>query len=328
MKRIAQDIKQNEFCKVYLLYGQEAYLRNQYKDKLIKALTTEGDTMNFSAYQGKDLPIGEIIDIAETMPFLADRRVIYIDESSLFGATGGSEELAEYIKQLPDTVCMIFSEESVDKRSKMYKAVVSSGYAACFDRLSREDISKWVLSRLRAEDKQITRQALDDFLDGAGDDMMLIKSELDKLLSYTYGREGITSSDIEAICIPRIEDKIFAMLDHMMAHRTQQALMTYSDLLKLREAPSKVLFMIERQLRMILHVKGLLGEGRAQKDIAAALGANPYAIGKIIPYARNSKTEDVVKALDLCAQTEEDSKSGRINDQIGVELLIIAISKR
>ena len=55
MKTIDEDIKTGQFKQAYLLYGEEAYLKKQYKDKLIHALATEGDTMNFSTFSGKDI---------------------------------------------------------------------------------------------------------------------------------------------------------------------------------------------------------------------------------------------------------------------------------
>ena len=77
MQRLIQDLKSGDFKKIYLLYGQEAYLRKQYKDKLKEAMIGD-DTMNFSYYEGKDFTVGEVIDQAETMPFFADRRLILI----------------------------------------------------------------------------------------------------------------------------------------------------------------------------------------------------------------------------------------------------------
>lgn len=53
MKRIAQDIKSGQFGNVYLLYGEEAYLRRQYRDNLKKALVPEDDTMNCSVYTAR-----------------------------------------------------------------------------------------------------------------------------------------------------------------------------------------------------------------------------------------------------------------------------------
>ena len=83
MQRLIQDLKSGDFKKIYLLYGQEAYLRKQYKDKLKEAMIGD-DTMNFSYYEGKDFTVGEVIDQAETMPFFADRRLILIEKSGLF----------------------------------------------------------------------------------------------------------------------------------------------------------------------------------------------------------------------------------------------------
>ena len=84
MKTIDEDIKNGTFRQLYLLYGEEVYLKKQYKDKLVKAMTTEGDTMNFSAFEGKDTVTGQLIDLAETLPFFAERRVIIVEDSGFF----------------------------------------------------------------------------------------------------------------------------------------------------------------------------------------------------------------------------------------------------
>ena len=78
MQRINEDIKTGQLKQVYLLYGEEAYLRKQYKDRLKKALCADGDTMNFHYCEGKDVNVPQIIDLAETLPFLAERRVLLI----------------------------------------------------------------------------------------------------------------------------------------------------------------------------------------------------------------------------------------------------------
>ena len=84
MKTIDEHIKTGQFKNAYLLYGDEDYLKKQYRDKLIKALLSEGDTMNFAKFEGKDISVGEVIDLAETLPFFADRRVILISDSGFF----------------------------------------------------------------------------------------------------------------------------------------------------------------------------------------------------------------------------------------------------
>ena len=115
MKNLQEDIKTGNFRRVYLLCGDEAYLKIQYKDKLIKALNPDDDTMNFSKYEGKGIEVREMIDLCETMPFFADYRVILVENSGFF--KNKCDELADYIKTLPDYVRMVFVEEEVDKRS-------------------------------------------------------------------------------------------------------------------------------------------------------------------------------------------------------------------
>ena len=123
MQRINEDIKTGQLKQVYLLYGEEAYLRKQYKDRLKKALCADGDTMNFHYCEGKDVNVPQIIDLAETLPFLAERRVLLIENSGLFKR--GGETLADYLKAPCDTAFFIFAETEVDKRSKLYKTVQS-----------------------------------------------------------------------------------------------------------------------------------------------------------------------------------------------------------
>ena len=130
MKTIDEDIRNGQYKTMYLLYGAEAYLKKQYKDKLIKALVAEGDTMNFSAYEGKGINPKELIDLAETLPFFAERRVILVENSGFF--KNSCDDLAEYLLEPAASTCFLFVEEEVDKRSKMYKAVAKGGKAVEF----------------------------------------------------------------------------------------------------------------------------------------------------------------------------------------------------
>ena len=84
MQRINEDIKNGNFKQIYLLYGTEAYLKKQYKDKLKNAMAAPDDDMNFTTFEGKNINPKEVIDLAETLPFFADRRVILIEDSGFF----------------------------------------------------------------------------------------------------------------------------------------------------------------------------------------------------------------------------------------------------
>ena len=126
MQTIANDIKTGSFHRVYLLYGEESYLKRSYKNQLKEALIRPNDTMNYHYFEGKGINPKSIIDLAETMPFLADFRFILIENSGFF--KNSCDELAAYIKDIPETCVFLFVENEIDRRGKLYKAVKQFGY--------------------------------------------------------------------------------------------------------------------------------------------------------------------------------------------------------
>lgn len=325
MQRIQNDIKQNTFQPVYLLYGEERYLKRQYTDRLRGALCPEGDQMNSHFYSGKDTPVGEIIDLAETMPFLAERRVIFIFDSGLFKS--GGEKLAEYLTEPSETTCFVFTESDVDKRSKLYKAVQSKGYVAEFTMQDEQTLKRWIAGTLGKEGKKITENTVQLFLQKTGTDMENIQMELEKLICYCMDREIVTSEDVEAICTNRISNHIFDMINAIADGRTRQALQLYYDLLALKEPPMRILFLIAKQCNQLLQVKEMRSRGYDSKAIAPKLGVPPFVAGKFITQAGRFKTSVLRAAVEQCVEAEEAVKSGRMNDMMSVEVLILSVLK-
>lgn len=325
MKRIAQDIKNGQFCKLYLLYGEEAYLRRQYRDNLRKALVSEEDTMNCSVYSGKDINVNEVVDLAGTMPFFAERRVIIVENSGWFKS--GNDQIVTLIKALPDTTCMIFVEEEVDKRGRLFKAVTTNGYAANCEMQDETMLKKWVMGLLKKENKSITPDALNLLLDRTGTNMENIRREVEKLVCYKYYEEGITAADVEELCIVQLQNQIFDMVEAVAQKKQKQALRLYYNLLALKEAPMKILVLIARQFHMLLQVKEMKSKGYQESDIARQTGLNPYFLKKkYIPQAAQFKLSQLEAALRTCVEAEENVKTGRMSDMFSVELLIVSLS--
>ena len=298
MKRIVEDIKSGRFSKVYLLYGEEAYLRRQYCEKLREALVAEGDTMNCSVYAGKDINVNEVVDRADTMPFFAERRVIIIENSGWLKS--GNDQIVAMIKTLPETTCIIFVEEETDKRSKLYKAITANGYAALCEMQDEATLKKWVLGLLKKENKQITADALELLLDKTGTNMENIRRELEKLICYKYYEEGITEADVEALCVVQIQNQIFDMVEAVALKEQKRALELYYNLLALKEAPMKILALTARQFHMLLQVKEMKGKGYQESDIAKKIGLNPYFLKKkYIPQAARFQLSQLIDALTI-----------------------------
>ena len=121
MKNIKKDLEQKDIKRAYLIFGEERFLVRSAKNMLLRGLVTEGDTMNFTGYSGRECNAPKIIDLAETLPFFADYRVILVEDSGWFKTA--ADEMAEYVRQIPESTCIIFVETEVDKRNKLYKQV-------------------------------------------------------------------------------------------------------------------------------------------------------------------------------------------------------------
>lgn len=323
MRRINEDIKNQQFNHLYLLYGAEDYLRNQYKDKLKKALAGD-DTMNLSYFEGKDIDPNQVIDIAETMPFLSERRVIVIENSGFFKQS--QEKLAEYLAEIPESTYIVFVEKEVDKRSKMYKAAQKNGYVSEFQEQDEATLGKWVKTLANKEGKQMTGSVIEAFLHKAGTDMENIQKEFEKLVCYTMDQSEITTQDVETICTERIQNRIFEMIEAIAEKRQKQALDLYYDLLTLKEPPMRILFLISRQFNMLLQTRVLLQKRYDNRAIGEKIGVSPYIAKKYMTQASKFKEDFLRDALEECVQTEEDVKTGRMTDVIAVELLIIKYS--
>lgn len=324
MKNLNEDIKKGEFRQVYLLYGEEDYLKNQYKNRLKKAILQDDDTMNFSSYEGKGIPVQEIIDQAETMPFFAERRLILVENSGFF--KNACPQLAEYLPQTPEETIFVFVESEVDKRSKLYKTVKEKGRAVELGRQDDRTLSAWVRSLIKKEGKNITNDGLALFLEKAGDDMENIANELEKLFCYTYEKDFVEARDVEEVCTVTTENRVFDMIRAVAEKRQRQALELYYDLLSLKEPPMRILFLIAREFNQMLLVKDLREQGLDSRAIASKAGIAPFIAKRSLAQAERFKMEVLRRAVADCVEAEEAVKTGKLADRLAVEMLIVQYS--
>ena len=325
MKTIDEDIKNGTFRQCYLLYGEETYLKNQYRDKLMRAAAAQGDTMNVSSFEGKDVSPAALVDLAETLPFFAERRVILVQDSGFF--KNSNDKITDYLSDISPSTCLIFVESEVDKRTKAFKAAKKAGAAAEFGIQKEALITRWILGRLAKEHKKITRDTMQFFIARTGFDMGNIDKELEKLLCYTLGNDVIETADVAAVVTARLENRIFEMVDAIAGHRQAKALELYSDLLALKEAPMRILYLLIRQFRILAETKELAAKGCGASEIAQKIKVPEFAARKNMAQAKGFLGQGLLLALKDGAELEEAVKTGRINDKIAVEILIVKYSE-
>lgn len=326
MKTIAEHIKKNEFKNVYLLYGEEAYLRHQYRDKLKEALCPEGDEMNISRFEGKGISNVEVADLAETLPFFAERRLIIIEESGWF--KNGSDGFEEKLKEFPDTTFLVFVESEVDKRGKLYKTVKDLGYVAEMKTPKEKELLTWLTLQCKREGKQITESAAQYLIEQGGSNMNMLQMELEKVLSYAIDAEEIRLEDVQEVCSNQAENQIFEMLDAIGNQNREKALTLYHDLLTLREPAMRILYLLTRQIHILLQVSEMTRLNMDNGSIASKAGIPPFTVGKYKSQIGHFSYSELVGMLEKCQDVDAGIKRGRYQDVIGVELLIVEFSTK
>lgn len=325
MRNIDNDIKTGQLKRVYLLYGEERYLLRQYRDRLKKAFVDPEDTMNFASFEGSEINPAEIIDLAETLPFFAENRLILIEDSGWGKKT--PDEIGDYLNHIPEATAFIFTEKEIDKRSKLVKAVTKHGYVAEFGRQNENLIGRWVGARMRREGKQITQAAFDLLIMKTGLDMEAIDKELEKLLCYCMQKDYVDIKDVEAIVTDHGELKIFDMVDSLAAHKAKQAMDQYFELIGQKEAPLLILHLLTRQFHNMMLVKAMYNQGMNNRTIGQNMGCQDWLVRRYLNQCRSFEVEKLRKAVADGIAYEEAVKTGKMADSIAVELFISEYSR-
>ena len=328
MKNIRKDIADRAFKRVYLLCGTETYLVNQCRDMLRTAVLGADNAdsgMNYSYYDGNTgFDVREMIETLNSFPFFADYRLVVVEDSGLFGSSGA--EFAETVEQLPDTTVLVMTEQSPDKRTKLYKAIQKNGYICEFNPPDANEASAILKERFAAAGKRLSAVDLAYFVDYVGGDLFNMINEADKLIDYAGTRDTITEADINEICTMQIERKIFEITDNLVNHNKKEAMRIYYDLIALKESPLGILRFLMSQYNQMLLVRDAIDAGSADAQIAAECKLAPWLVKRLRSRMRNFSRRQILASLVQCINTEEAIKTGNIAENTGIEILLAILS--
>ena len=324
LSSLKEELRNNNLKPIYLFHGSESYLRRLYKHRFKTVAlknAAEMDNMNYHYFEGNDATVSSVIDLAQTLPFLADRRVIIWENSGLF--KDADERMLEFLKSVPESSLILFVENEVDKRGRMYKLLSKIGGAVEFLAQDEDSLIRGIGSALKKEGKQIRERDVRLFLGKTGPDMEVIHTELEKLICFCMQKNVIGAEDIEAIITTQVTNRIFDMVQAVADKRIAAALALYHDLLALKEPPMRILFLIARQYNNLMQVKELRDKGFDKNSIAQKVGLPAFVVSKHAEQATHFSMSELKAAVAACVACDEDIKSGRVGDRLGVELLVL-----
>jgi len=328
MKKLWDEIKTGDLSRCYIFYGSEQYLKKQYENRLKQEFTGEisGD-MNISIFNG-EADVNNIIDAAETMPFFAEKRLVLVKDSKLFkaGRKNDSEQMADYIETIPQSTCLVFIEDEVDKRGRLYKVVAKAGRGIEFKTPEEKELVTWAQKQLKLSGVNIDTRTAGYFFGCIGSGMENAESELGKLAAYKGQGGVVTTQDIDEICTRSLEAKVFDLVDAIGARKTDRAVEIYRGMIMAKDAPMMILTMITRQFRLMLQCKVLLEGGTPQQNIATVLSQKDFVVRKCLAQAKNFTVETLKDAMKDCLEADIDIKTGKIKDDLAAEMIVIRYS--
>ncbi len=330
MKELKKQWNNHEFAPCYLFYGTETFLLREYEAALTKAILPDGaEMMNHDVFEEKRATAAAIMDAAETMPFLNDKRLVTVRNSQFFQKGGRKEEgerLKAFLSELPESVCILFIEEKAEKSSALYKSIVKYGQAVEFKRPAEKDLSVWLKRRCKEKNLSMSDSMIDLFLQTVDHDMENIEQELQKLSAYKNGVDAVNPEDIRAVCTISLEARVFDLVRAVAEKKTEKALQIYRNLIQMKESPYMVLSLMTRQFRMILETLLLSDGGRTKEEIAERLEIREFAVKEYLRQSKRFSAAGWKRALRECLDTDLSIKSGKMGEETAVELLIVKYS--
>jgi len=322
MEQLKSELRKKDFKRLYLIHGDERFLMAHYALEITKAMKELAIPDTFEDVS----PVADIIMTADSLPFFGERRLIYVRNSKLFttGRKSDSEAMAEYLPKIPQETTIVFVESEIDKRSRLYKKANEIGFIIDCKSLTGQALSKWVSYLAKQRSKTIDQTTINKLFQVVGTNMATINQEMEKLFHYSGKNTNITPADIDEICTPTLEARIFELTKALATGKATEALAHYRNMQILKEPPIKILTMIIRQFRIMLIAKeGIIT--RTPSQISKEFGIHEFSVNEAVGQSRRFTTEKLISILYKCQDVDTRIKSGLIDAELGVEMLIIQL---
>jgi DNA polymerase-3 subunit delta len=316
--------------------------------RAIRAAIIIPETADFneSVHPAGPEQLAQALQMAQTPPFFADRRLVLVKDAPFFsakrkkgateevdeaeeepkeGAGGGEEALLRYLKAPVASTCLVFlAPDGVDSRKKTTKAVAAlDGLVEC-NALKPEDAVMWAQHRATSAGKKLGGPAASLLVEKLGPDLRLIDIDLQKLALYVGDRKEITREDVDLMVGGVAETEIFRLTEAVMLKQRSKAIALLDQVLRQVDHPLQLLAALTNRFRQILLVKALQGRHLVPREAAAIAKMHPFAYEKLSGVVRQFEREEIVTALCRLLEADLAVKSGA-DPRLTIEALVVEL---
>lgn len=316
-----------------LIFGEE---KNWVKEsiKLVYDIINSFPEINIIEIDGETVTYDEIINSCETLPFMSDKKLVYIKNPYFLLKTNNSptaeisELLTKYITRIPEEVILLIGViGETDTRNKVVTAIKNSGTLVEYKKIKGDELHKWVMDEFDKYGKTISKADLIYMISEIGSSTESLETEIDKLCSYAIEEEVINKRHIDNIVYKSLESNIFKMVDSISRRDAEKALTILKNLLFQREDHLRILGMIIRQYRMLYLVKQNMEQNKPNSEIEKSLKLTGFTLQNFMKQARVYGSRELMKSLNKCLDTDFNIKMGKYQPEMALELLIVELCK-
>ena len=336
----------------YVLAGDEGFLQDRCRAAVMKAFVPP-DLKDFclSELDLSGTSIFEVLDRAQTPSLMAPFQVIFVRNVRQLYTRGAKKEefaaLNRYFRSPNPQALLVFVADflritSDARRMEMddknrYERLTETLGEHCgmveLARVSDEDAMRWAVATAQEADVRMEPDAARELVDALGADMMLISSEMEKLLLYVLGHGRITLGDVETMVLGAKQRSLYELTDAISAHNKARALALLQGLLNSSDAGEDAaighLYMLARTFRQMLVI--LEKNVRDSRAIWQALWQGfrmpPFAADDLIRQARRYKSRrELTRALRLIARADLELRSSPPDKRLVLERLVYELA--
>ncbi|MBD3306429.1 DNA polymerase III subunit delta [candidate division KSB3 bacterium] len=259
-------LEQGTLKPVYLFQGPETFLIEECLDRLKQTLIPpEAEDFNSDKFSANDLgELTDVLDQAQTVPFLSQWRLVILTDVQLFSAKV-QQQMLPYLSDPNPSTCLVMTAPKLDNRTKFAQAIKAAGDIVQFWKLFERDLPQWISARAKHYGYKMSLPTAQQLAACVGNDLRQLENELKKVIAYSQSRE-IPTEAVQQVVGDIRERDIFELVDAVSARNAAEALRVLNQLLIEGEPPLRILAMVIRQFRLLWKVKAHLVE---QKSLSA-----------------------------------------------------------
>lgn len=330
---------------IYLLYGGDDFSLQETLSSLKEAVEpAELRDVNIAALDGTRVTVEELVAASSTVPFLAEKRMVIVDGLlSLFevrapsrsassratstrgAALGQWEPLAQRLSGIPETTDLVFVDGLLSESNPLLSRMRPLAKTLRFPLPSGRELPEWVRLRAAKLDAEIEPRAVAALAENVGRNLRMLDQELQKLSVYRGG-ERIRLQDVQDLVAHVKEANIFAAVDAVLEGRSRLAIRTIRQLVDAGRAPTNIITMIGRQVRLLLLAKDLKAQGVLPAEMGRRLSLSGYPLRKTLEQGERLTTQRLVEMHHRLLEADLGIKTGETDGQLALDLLIAELA--